>query len=396
MQAHRIVLLASLCVATTACGPGIIGGGDFGWIDGSSGNPASTRAPHVRWRQQITHDYEGPYVPVERAAAALDPARDRLYVGSSSGELWAMTAGGARIYTYDAGGGIAAQPALDPALDELFLATEDGVLHLLTASNGALRWRTEIGGAVSQPPVLTDDAVYVMTDNDVVSAIDRAEGEVLWRYRRDAPEGFNVSGHAGLTLAEGRLLTGFTAGVVASLDPSDGSLQWERDTSLELEPGPDGTARFADVDTTPVVIDDLIYIASFAGGMYALELESGTVRWHDEELTGVIGITPASDRLLVLSSGDLGVVLIDRNDHEVVWRKRLPRGAPGEATVAQDLVMFGESQGGFVTVALQNGRELGRIEAGHGFTARATISDGRGFMLSNGGTLFAFALPGAS
>jgi outer membrane protein assembly factor BamB len=268
-------------------------------------------------------------------------------------------------------------------------------VHLLSASNGALRWRAEVGGAVSQPPLLTDDAVYVVTDNDIVSALDRAEGEVLWRYRRDAPEGFYVSQHAGLALADGRLLTGFTAGVVASFDPSDGSLQWERDTSLELEPGPDGTARFADVDTTPVVIDDLVYAASFAGGMYALELESGTVRWHDEELTGIIGITPASNRLLVLSSGDLGVVLIDRNDREVVWRKRLPRGAPGEAIVAQDLVIFGESQGGFVTLALQNGRELGRIEAGHGFTARATVADGRGFILSNGGTLFAFALPGS-
>ena len=394
MGALRIVLLASVCAATTACGPGIIGGG-FEWVDGHSGQSVSTRAPHIRWRQQITHDYEGAYVPVERAAAALDPARDRLYVGSSSGELWAMTAAGTRIYTYDAGGGIAAQPALDAVRDELFLATEDGVVHLLTASTGALRWRAEVGGAVSQPPLLTDDAVYVVTDNDIVSALDRGEGEVLWRYRRDAPEGFYVSQHAGLTLAEGRLLTGFTAGVVASLDPSDGSLQWERDTSLELEPGPDGTARFADVDTTPVVVDDLVYIASFAGGMYALELESGTVRWRDEELTGIIGITPASDRLLVLSSGDLGVLLIDRNDHEVVWRKRLPRGAPGEAIVAQDLVIFGESQGGFVTLALQNGRELGRVEAGHGFTARASIADGRGFILSNGGTLFAFALPGA-
>src|SRR5690606_15536428 len=179
---------------------------------------------------------------------------------------------GTRIYSYDARSAIRAQPALDPAADELYVATEDGLLHMLHASNGDLRWRTEIGGSVSQPPVLTDDAVYVITDNDVVSAISRETGEPLWRYRRDAPDGFFVSHHAGLTLTNGRLLTAFTAGVVVALDSTDGSVLWERDTSVELEPAAEGAPRFADVDTTPLVIGDIVYVASFAGGLYALEL----------------------------------------------------------------------------------------------------------------------------
>jgi outer membrane protein assembly factor BamB len=306
-----------------------------------------------------------------------------------------MSAAGQRVYSYDAGGGIMAGPTLDVARDELYVATEDGVLHMLTASSGVLRWRAEIGGAIGQPPLLTEDAVYVITDGDVLTALSREDGEALWRYRRDAPEGFYVSDHAGLVLTEGRLLTAFTAGVVVALDPSDGSLLWERDTSVELEPGADGAPRFSDVDTTPLVLGDTVYVASFAGGLYALDVASGTVRWRDEELTGVIGIQPAGERLLVLSSGDLGVVCIDRVDREVLWRRRIPRGAPSEAVVAQDLVLVGESQGGFVTLALQNGRELGRIETGHGFTARAAVLSGRGFVMSNGGTLYAFALPGA-
>ena len=62
--------------------------------------------------------------------------------------------------------------------------------------------------------------------------------------------------------------------------------------------------------------------------------------------------------------------------------------------VAGDLVLFGESQGGFVTLDLSSGQELGRFESQHGFTATPAIADGRGFVLGNGGTLFAFALPG--
>ncbi|MCA9605687.1 MAG: PQQ-binding-like beta-propeller repeat protein [Myxococcales bacterium] len=384
-------------VALLAAGCGQISGTGFGWIGGrGEDRDPSTRTVHLRWRHRLASVTREAFVPVERAQAALDPANDRIYVGSSAGELVAMTATGGTIYSYDAGGGIAAEPALDPRRDELFLATEDGVVHRLTASSGEVGWRQEIGGAVSQTPVLTDDAIYLVTDNDIVVALDREDGEPLWRYRREAPEGFYVSEHAGLTIVDGHLLTGFTAGVVVSLDPADGALRWERDTSLELEAGPDGPPRFADVDTTPVVLDGVVYIASFTGGLYALDLESGSVVWRDEELTGVTGITRATSRLLLLSSGDLGMVCIDREDREILWRRQLPQGSPGRSVVAGDLVLFGESQGGFVTLDLGSGRELGRFESQHGFSAAPSVADGRGFILGNGGTLFAFALPGAS
>lgn len=389
--------ISSLAVLTlAACGPGFISGEGLGWVDGSgTRRDPSTRSPTLRWRHRVASVESEAFVPTERAGVAVDPSNDRIYIGSSAGQLLAMTGGGGRIYSYDAGGAIGSPPAFDGSRDQLFVPTEDGVVHRLTASTGEVAWRTEIGGAVSREPLLTDDAIYLVTDNDIVTALDRETGDALWRYRREAGEGFYVSEHAGLTLADGHLLAAFTAGVVVSLDPTDGALEWERDTAVELEPGPDGPPRFADVDTTPVVVGDTVYVASFAGGMYALELESGTVEWRDEELTGIVAITPASDRMFILASGDLGVVCFDRIEREVIWRKRIPQGSPGRAVVVSDLVLVGESQGGFVTLALQNGQELGRIESQHGFAASAVVADGRGFVLGNGGTLFAFALPGA-
>ena len=65
---------------------------------------------------------------------------------------------------------------------------------------------SEVGGAVSAQPLLTDDAVYVVTDEDTVVAMAREDGEALWRVRRDAPEGFTISEHAGLVLGEGKLV----------------------------------------------------------------------------------------------------------------------------------------------------------------------------------------------
>src|SRR5688500_8314964 len=135
----RAAKLSLVVLALSGCG--ILADAGMGGIDGSGpGRNPNGRAVSIRWRQQLTPDYDGAYIPVERGAAALDPSHDRVYVGSSAGDLWALSVAGTRIYSYDTGGGIMAQPAIDVAADELFVATEDGVLHLLTASSGQLRW----------------------------------------------------------------------------------------------------------------------------------------------------------------------------------------------------------------------------------------------------------------
>lgn len=391
----RLLAVALLPLVLAGCGVAL-GGEPYGWLEGRPSRPTvSTRAVQLRWRRRLTTVGESAYIPLERASAALDPVRDRVYIGTSDGRLHALTGAGTRIYAYDARSAIAASPVLDVDADELYIATEGGVLHRLRASSGALGWRSDIGGAVTQTPVLAPDAAYVVTDADAVLAFERATGEALWRVRRDPTDGEHVARHAGIALVDGVIYVAVTEGTVLALDAGDGALLWERDTAVDLDLSPDGPPRFADVDTTPVVVGDVVFVASFAGGLYALERASGSVLYRDERLTGITDIVRVGDDQLILASGEEGVVLYDHREQAVRWQTMAARGAPGRAVVVGDLVLVGETRGSFVTLALRDGQELGRFDAGHGFAARASVASGRGFVLSNGGSLLAFALPGA-
>jgi outer membrane protein assembly factor BamB len=389
--AHRALAVITLAVSVvSACTTPVPVTGYETFIDATRGRTRSGRID-VRWSRRLAPDFEGPYLPIERAVPALDPRNDRIYVGSSAGALWAFTGAGTQLWLYQAGGGIGSQPLVDPERDEIYVASDDGLLHAMVASTGAPRWRAEVGGAVGRPPVATADAIYLVTDADVVIAFDRATGEALWRYRRDAPEGFYVTEHAGIALSDTQLITGFTDGVVVALDPRDGSILWERDTTADLRTTSD-TIRFTDVDTTPVIDGETVYVASFAGGLYALERASGTVRWLREDLSGVVGIAPAPGGLLILSSGDMGVVAVRREDGEPVWTTRVGRGAPTTPVIVGDLIVVGESEGGLVTLSLGHGNEVGRIENGHGFAAPVEVASGLGAVVSNAGGLFVFSV----
>lgn len=376
-------------VAIALAGCASMGGNDFDWA--GEGRPQAGKALQVLWMERLTSEHEGPFIPVERASPALDPGRDRVFIGATDGALRAFTSAGRELWRYDAEASIDAAPAFDREANELYLAAEDGSLHALRGSSGALRWKDGAGDAVRQPPVLSEDAVYVVTEADRVLAFARKDGALLWEHARDIPEGFSITSRAGLLLTDDMLVTGFTDGAVVALDPTDGRVLWERDTSLDLEDSAGSQPTFRDVDTTPVLVDGRLYVASFSGGMYALDPANGTVRWRDEKLTGVVGLAASGDRLL-LASADRGLVCLTIPDHVPRWTRPVRRGSPTTPIIIRGLALVGASEGSLIALSLLSGQEVGRVEAGNGFTAQPAAAGGRGFVLSNGGSFFAFAL----
>jgi outer membrane protein assembly factor BamB len=335
----------------------------------------------------------GDYVPVERASATLVPSHDWVFIGASTGTLHVMSAGGRTHYRYAAGAPVESRPAVDTVHNELYLGAEDGVVHALRASDGEVRWKDDAGGSLSQAPVLTEDAVYVVTAAGRVVAFARKDGELLWTYRRDNPEGFSIAGYAGLTEADGVLYTGFADGTVVALDAGDGHVVWERDTALDL-PEPEGSApQLTDVDTTPVVTDQHVYVASFSGGLYQLARSSGSVVVRKPEHTGGLGLALRGSHL-ILTSADVGVLHIDLDtpEQKVSWRRPIRRGAPTTPVIAGAIVLVGESDGSLLALSLLSGRELARIDAGNGFSATPSVAGSRGFVLSDGGTFYAFSV----
>jgi outer membrane protein assembly factor BamB len=360
---------------------------DYGWVDGT--NPRSAGpAVAVRWAKPLAPAFSGRYVPVERAAPGVDSVRDRLYVGSTSGTLLALNAEGERLYRYDAGAAIEAQPAVDPVRGEVLVANVRGVIAALDGETGKVRWRAEAGASVSQPLLLRKDAAYVVTDDDAVLALSRGDGSVLWRYRREPREGFNIAGHAGLAAVDSNILAAFDDGMVAALDAGDGHVRWEADTATDIE-DIDPTQRFTDVDTTPVVADGVVYVASFSGGLFGLDLKTGTVRMHEQQQTGITGLAVTRDALIA-SSAEHGVLCLDLPNLTPRWQRKNQNGAPGRAEVHGDTVYVAESLGALLALALADGTEIGRIQTAHGVTAPPTLEERRGFVLSNAAMLYAF------
>ncbi|MGB5811682.1 MAG: PQQ-binding-like beta-propeller repeat protein [Polyangiales bacterium] len=380
-------IVCLLCLASAGCGnAGKVTKADtFGWIDeGDDYSPPGEGGFDVRWSKQLTDRTEARYLPVELASAGFDPERRRVYIGTSDGNFFAFRVDGQRAWLYDAESQIESHPVVDPGTGEIYLPAMDGNVHALDA-DGNLRWKTHLPGALRNQPVLTADAVYIVGENDMITALSRAEGKILWSYEQEITEEITIGGHAGLLLDGQRLYAAFTDGAVAAINALDGRLLWEVETALDVELRPGNLPRFLDIDTTPVLHEGTLYVASFTAGLYALDATSGTLQWRDPKITAVTGLA-VTGRVLIVASARRGVFMMDLLSREILWEKSPERGAPTRPVVTPTgTVLYGETLGSLLMLALSDGREVARAEGGFGFSAMPVVSGGFGGALSNGG-----------
>ena len=385
---HRlgaITLLLAVAVGCGASGAPKTNADNFGWIErGDEYERPGEGGFSVRWSRQLTDRTESRYLPVEMSAAAFDPKRERIYVGTTEGNMFAFDLDGRRRFFYDAGAQIESRPTVDVRTGEFYFPSVDGTVHAVMP-NGTAKWRTKLIGSVRSTPVLAQDAVYVVSELDEVTALARDDGRILWTYQKDPIDEITIAGHAGLLLEDGRLYTGFTDGAVTALSPADGRVEWEIETALDIERRPGNVPQFLDVDTTPVLLRGTLYVASFTSGLYALDPINGTVIWRDATFTRVTGLASAG-RMLVISSAIRGVSLLDLRRRVVVWEKPPERGAPTPPVVTETgTVLYGETKGSLLSLSLSDGREIARAEGGHGFSATPSVFGQLGGAVSNGG-----------
>ena len=228
----------------------------------------------------------------EHGKPAIDAKKQRVFVGSSDHGLYALHAGdGSVIWRFETLGAVQAEVLYDEKSDTLFFGSNDGAMYHVAAADGKLLWRFDTRAEVSKLPVLSRGVLYFSNANDTVVAVAAKDGKKLWAYHRSPALGMEIAGHAGVTLHQGKLFTAFSDGNVVALDTHTGREAWRPyDLSAEAEQNLGDIPQYLDVDTTPIygALDsgDAIFVASYVGGVTALEADSGTPIWDN---TGVVG-----------------------------------------------------------------------------------------------------------
>jgi outer membrane protein assembly factor BamB len=338
----------------------------------------------------VTADRRTEVTPQEFAAAAV--WADTVYVGSARGWFFSLRSATGQVRWRKRLGAVASAPLVDRGV--LYVGTSDGFIVAMDGQTGQEKWRYQSRGPISQTPVSTGELIIFANEADQVVALDAITGAYKWQYKGETPEEYTLRGHAGVTIDGDLVYTGFSNGALVALRRENGSVAWS--TSLKAE-----AERFMDVDATPLVFEDTVYASSSSGGVYAIDKLTGQVRWRqpfwDAALpssTGNVGgITSDGGKTLYVSVADLGTYALDMTGN-VLWRVGARGGGePAEPVVFGDLLVYSLAGAGLFIANRKTGETLEYFDPGDGISAQPTVTlDGRMFVMSNRGILYAFDL----
>jgi outer membrane protein assembly factor BamB len=356
--------------------------------------------------RQVGEDYE-------HGRPTIDPIHGRVFVGSSDRGLYALRVGdGETIWRFETLGVVQCEPLYDPEYDLVYFGSHDGALYAVHARDGSMAWRFMTGAEVARQPVIggpNRSMLFVSNGADQLFGLDRATGRQVWTVHRTPALGMEIAAHAGPAVDGDLVYMAYSDGHVIAYGTVDGAERWTPvDLSAEAEQTLGDAPRYLDVDTTPIV-DDLpngkvVYVASYAGGVFALDARSGARVWMNEKAIGATELTlwrePAhvsrsaahggsvipAKRVLIASSGVSGLWGLDPATGRKLWRVPVPDGGITAPAAIEGALLVGTTRYGLFLMSPLDGRPIDGIDLGSGFAETPAAYGSRAFVLSNAGT----------
>ncbi|XXF81401.1 PQQ-binding-like beta-propeller repeat protein [Myxococcaceae bacterium GXIMD 01537] len=357
------------------------------------GNPAvqgsAAQAPleffEVDWWTRLVEPTLLEYAPRERATPAYDASTGYVITLTRDGFVRAISTGerpGKVVWSFKTSSRFTAGALVHEGL--VFVPGTDGFLYALDARSGELKWKYAANESLATTPVLSDGLLLVVSESDTLFAVNAQSGQWAWQYRRDLPSGFTIHGACTPVSKDGVVYQGFSDGYLVALDMRDGAMKWEKGLAS-------GGTQFLDVDTSPVLdADGHLYVASYHGGLFALDSANGDILWS----TAVLGLTSLVGRgPLLYGAGDARVDAYLKETGRLVWSLDLGERAASKPVWAQGMLLVA-NQRALLFVDPATGRIRVTWNPGEGVTASPRVEGSRVYVLSNNGFLYALRVKG--
>jgi len=382
---RRAVTFALIAVLSLACGDA------SAWKNVPFKERRVERMPYnPQWVSVVKRGKLFKYKRKENASPRVHG--DLVFVGSDGGYFYAMKKkNGAKEWRFKTTGPVNSAPAFWNHL--VLFGDDDGRLYAVSISDGKEAWRAELGSEILSAPAVGNDRVYVATSEGKIAALSPSDGHVLWEGGRKSEFTgriqMTIRGNASPALdpSGDRLFVGYADGVVQCLSASGGKVLWEKALSKEkVAKGVNGFSGFNDVDGTPLVDGDRLYVSTFDGGLFALAKQNGNVLWNRPEGSGVSLLATGDMLVVAASSGHL--TAYQKKDGTRLWDSPVGRGALTAPVAYKDLIAVGLSDETMNFVDAEDGHVIARRFAKKGIYSDPVVDEDRIYYLSNGGRLY--------
>ena len=333
------------------------------------------------WEKNVGDGYDKQYlklIPVH--------ANDRIYVAESSGEILAIDrASGNQIWRQNTKTHITGGPGAGNNL--VTVGTGKAEVIALSADTGEILWRSRVTSEVLAAPKVAGNLILARTIDGKIFGLNAEDGKRMWVYERSVPA-LTLRGTSAPVVSGDYVISGFDDGRLVAIELQSGKPVWE--TRIALGSGRSELERMVDINAEPVIIDGLVYAATFQGRVAALDLNSGRILWT-RDISSYAGLCVDNNAVYITDDGS-AVWALDRLTGVSIWKqdKLYARAVTAPESIG-DLVVVGDLEGYLHWMSKSTGEFIARNKISNRQIIAPPISvDNVLFSYASNGTLGAY------
>jgi outer membrane protein assembly factor BamB len=350
--------------------------GDFLTIE----TPKNPKANfHPIWIKNLDPVYETGNLPIALNSPLIH--EDLVYVGKSTGEMVAFQlSNGRKVWSKQDNGGYHSKPI--PFKDLIIYGNIEGRVTARHYLTGKLKYSVDLDASVESPPVIYKGRMFFHLRNHKIFCLDVRTGKILWAYKRSVPYLTTLQRVSTPVAYRGKLYVGFADGYVASFGIEDGILLWEKKIARGN--------KFVDVDMSPVIHENRLYISSLSSQLNVLNAQTG-------RLLQTVPLTPSRSPIItkggiLIGTLDGELVFLNRGLKKVLTRKISDFSISSIESWKNHFVVTTAGKTVYF-VDKSNLKEIERFDLGHVTSAvfgDTQVSDGKLAFLSSRNRLYVF------
>jgi outer membrane protein assembly factor BamB len=290
----------------------------------------------------------------------------------------------------------------------VYFGSNDHFVYAVNAADGTRRWTFKTGSRVASSPAVDSGLVYVGSYDGNFYALDAATGKLRWKFSFEGEHRF-IGRHlhgslpvgeampdpfdlllSSAAVVEGVVYVGSGDGFVYALDAQSGALRWKFKTGNV-------------VHASPTVADGVVYIGSWDSFFYALDARTGRERWRfktgeDVQIFNQVGIQSSAvvaGGVVYFGCRDAYLYALDAATGTKVWAfSNQGSWVISTPIVLGDIVYFATSDSGlFRALNAKTGAPLSSLSFHHWPMFSSPAIAGRTLYVgSHAGTLIAIDL----
>lgn len=271
---------------------------------------------------------------------------------------------------------------------EIFLGGEDGMVGLIDPT-GVVKWQSNIRNSVMGAPMAVGQTVIARDVQGRIVGLDRETGAFKWDFQAPS-QSLSLRSNLGISAGHSdTVVIGFHGGIAMHLDSESGEVRWS--VNVSIASGDNELERISDVVGTPIVLENMVCMASFQGRAACFDLETGRLNWSIQ--TSAVGSLGFDDERIFVSDEAGYVMALDRGTGAVLWRNESfkYRKITGP-TVLGPWVMVGDLDGIVSVLSASDGSYIGRVKTdGSQILTNPLVIDDNMFVQTSKGNLYTFA-----